>query len=85
MKIQAVLICTAALLSPAAMAGDDPANKDKGDTFTSLDTDADGKLSQEEVATHSGLSASFAKLDGDSDGYISKREFRRNTMRKPKD
>ena len=85
MKTQLILLCSAALLSTAAIAEDTDSSKNKGDTFASLDVDSDGKLSQEEVASNSGLTASFTKLDGDSDGFISKREFRRNTMPKPKD
>jgi hypothetical protein len=81
MKYQLVLVCSAALISGAALANDDKASGKAG-TFETLDTDSDGKLSQEEVAGNDGVASNFAALDGNSDGFISKREFRRNTMPK---
>jgi Ca2+-binding EF-hand superfamily protein len=83
MKYQVILLASAALVSTAAIAGDDKDAKGATSTFQALDKDADGKLSQEEVAGNTGLSGSFEKLDSNSDGFISKREFNRNTMRKP--
>jgi Ca2+-binding EF-hand superfamily protein len=84
MKYQIILLASAALVSTAAIAGDDKDKDSKGatSTFKTLDADADGKLSKEEVAGNEGLSGSFDRLDSNSDGYVSKREFQRNTMPK---
>ena len=85
MKYQIILLASAALVSTAAMAGDDESKHSKGKTtvFETLDKDADGKLTQEELSGNEALSASFSRLDGDKDGFVSKREFQRNTVRKP--
>jgi Ca2+-binding EF-hand superfamily protein len=83
MKNQIVLLCSAALLSTAAVAAEDQPRQGTNATFETLDTDADGQLSRDEVAGNSTLSGNFAALDGNSDGFVSKREFRRNTMPKP--
>jgi Ca2+-binding EF-hand superfamily protein len=84
MKYQIILLAAAALVSTAAIAGDDKDKDSKGEPsmFKTLDADADGKLSKEEVAGNEGLSGSFDRLDSNSDGYVSKREFQRNTMPK---
>jgi Ca2+-binding EF-hand superfamily protein len=84
MKYQIILLASAALVSTAAMAGDnEKQSKSETSAFEMLDKDADGKLTQEEVSGNETLSASFTRLDGDNDGVISKREFQRNTRRKP--
>lgn len=86
MKTRLILVCSAALLTSAALADD----KDKvesnggGSTFKTLDADNDGKISKEEAAANEHFANSFDKLDGNSDGYVSKREFQRNTMKRPK-
>ena len=85
MKNQLIVLCTAALLSTAAVADENRADNDKSDPFASLDADSDGTLSKEELSGSASLAASFDKLDGNSDGFISKREFRRNTRPKPQD
>lgn len=87
MKTRIILLCSAALLSSAALANEaanDTDAKGAGATFKALDTDGDGKLSKDEAAANTQLSASFDKLDGNSDGFVSKREFQRNTMPRPK-
>jgi Ca2+-binding EF-hand superfamily protein len=84
MKNQMVLLCSAALLCTAALAGEEKSNEGASATFETLDADADGKLSRDEVAGNSTLSGNFAALDGNSDGFVSKREFQRNTMPKPR-
>lgn len=84
MKTTLIAFCTAALLSGAALANDPDAANDKSDAFATLDSDSDGKLSKEEAAGSSSLSASFTMIDRNSDGYISRSEYRRNTMPKPK-
>jgi Ca2+-binding EF-hand superfamily protein len=85
MKSPLVLLCSAALLSTAALAAEDtqPTNA-KSDSFTALDSDGDGKVSKDEAAGHEDIVNAFDKLDRDRDGFVSKREFRRNTMPKPK-
>jgi Ca2+-binding EF-hand superfamily protein len=84
MKSQLVLLCSAALLSTAAMAEDTQRTKSSSDSFTTLDADGDGKVSKEEAAGHETIANSFDKLDQDRDGFVTKKEFRRNTMPKPK-
>jgi Ca2+-binding EF-hand superfamily protein len=82
MKYHLILLSCAALASTGALADDSKSGKGATSTFEALDKDADGKLSQEEVAGNDTLSSNFAKLDANSDGFVSKGEFRRNTMRK---
>ena len=84
MKTRLILLCSAALLTSAALADDKTDTKSGGDTFTTLDADGDGKISKEEAATNEHFAATFDRLDGNSDGFVSKREFRRNTMKRPK-
>jgi Ca2+-binding EF-hand superfamily protein len=87
MKTRIILMCSAALLTSAALANDEANDMDtKGSSgsFASLDADGDGKLSKDEAAANDHIAASFDKLDGNSDGYVTKREFRRNTMHRPK-
>jgi Ca2+-binding EF-hand superfamily protein len=88
MKTRLVVLCSSALLSIAtlpALAEDNDSRGDRKDMFASLDSDADGQLTKEEVASHSGLADSFTMIDRNSDGYISKGEFRRNVRSKPAD
>lgn len=85
MKSHLVFLCSAALLSTAALAGDDTQRtKVSGDSFASLDADGDGKVSKDEAAGHEEIVNNFDRLDKDRDGFVTKREFRRNTMPKPK-
>ena len=93
MKTTLVALCTAALLSGAALANDPQSTNDRdsaardgsgNDAFASLDTDSDGKLSKDEAAASDNLKSSFTMIDRNSDGYISRGELRRNTMPKPK-
>ena len=84
MKTSLILLCSAALLSSAVLADDKMESKSSGDTFKSLDTDNDGKISKEEAAANEHFAAGFDRLDGNSDGYVTKREFNRNTMKRPK-
>jgi Ca2+-binding EF-hand superfamily protein len=86
MKTALIAFCSAAILSGAALAEDTYSDKDKNknDAFATLDADSDGKLSKDEAAGSTSLSASFSMIDRDSDGYISRGEYRRNTMPKPK-
>jgi len=86
MKNQWVLLCAAALVSTGAVAGDDKEKDKSGSqgTFKTLDTDADGRISQQEASADSTLASNFSTLDTNADGYVSEREFRSNTMPKPK-
>ena len=83
MKHSLAILCSAALLSTAALAEDKPSTKDP-DMFGTLDADGDGKISKTEATGNEDLARNFDTLDGNSDGYVTKREFRRNTMPKPK-
>jgi Ca2+-binding EF-hand superfamily protein len=78
-----VLLCSAALLTTAAVAEDTRQTKGSADLFAKLDADGDGKVSKQEAAGSESFSHNFAALDGNADGYVTKREFQRNTMPKP--
>jgi Ca2+-binding EF-hand superfamily protein len=85
LKPHLALLCSAALLSTAALADDDTQRtKASSDSFAALDADGDGKVSKDEAAGHEDIVNSFDRLDRDRDGFVTKREFRRNTMPKPK-
>jgi hypothetical protein len=84
MKTGLILLCSAALLSTAAIADDKSDSTGSGGTFKSLDADGDGKITKDEAAANAHFANSFDKLDRNSDGYVSKREFRLNTMKRPK-
>lgn len=84
MKTRLIVLCSAALLSTAALAEDEPRQSNSSDAFSSLDADSDGKVSKEEASGHESIVNNFDRLDRDGDGFVSKREFRRNTMPKPK-
>ena len=85
MKTRLIVLCSAALLSTAALAAEDgKSQSNSSDTFASLDADSDGKVSKEEASGHEAIVNSFDRLDRDRDGFVSKKEFRRNTMPKPK-
>jgi Ca2+-binding EF-hand superfamily protein len=84
MKPAFVLLCSAALLSTAALADEKTDSKSGGAAFKTLDADGDGKISKEEAAANEHFAAGFDRLDGNSDGYVTKREFQRNTMHRPK-
>lgn len=43
--------------------------------FTSLDIDADGRISMEEARSDARVADGFAEADKDSDGYLSAEEF----------
>jgi hypothetical protein len=75
-----IVLIGAALLSAAAMSGDDkyktdPATKSTAATFESLDKNADSQISKTEAAADKMLSDSFASADTNGDGYLSKSEF----------
>jgi hypothetical protein len=78
------LVVAAALLSSAAIAEESPRNMESSDTFSRLDADGDEKISKDEAAASESIAMGFDRLDGNSDGFVSKREFRRNTMARPK-
>ena len=84
MKLRLIALCSAALLSTAAIAEDGSRKSNPSDAFASLDADSDGKVSKEEASGHESIADNFDRLDRDRDGFVSKKEFRRNTMPKPK-
>ena len=84
MKHKIAFVCAAALLTSAAFAEDAAKPKSGVEAkFESLDKDADGRLSKEELSSDSGLSGSFHTIDGNSDGYVTKEEFRAKVKTKP--
>jgi Ca2+-binding EF-hand superfamily protein len=75
-----IVLIGAAVLSVAAMAGDDKYKTDTtmkstAATFESLDKNADSQISKTEAAADKMLSDSFASADTNGDGYLSKSEF----------
>jgi len=82
MKYSLIVLCAAALASPAVMANDEGAPKDSNDLFATVDADSDGKVSKEEAATNKSFEKNFDALDGNHDGTVTEREYRRNTMPK---
>jgi hypothetical protein len=84
MKTRLILLCSAALLTTAALANDNSKRDGAGstDVFKALDTDGDGKVSKSEAAANESFANSFDRLDGNSDGFVTKREYHRNTMPK---
>lgn len=82
----------ALLTSAAAFANEDPSQAQTpattpGDTsmatdtqwpeFTTLDTNGDGYVSQEEAAANASLAAKFSELDTDKNGALSSSEYRK--------
>jgi len=86
MKHKFAFVCAAtlAMVTTAAFA-EEAAQPKKGvdAKFESLDKDADGRLSKEELSSDSGLAGSFSVIDGDSDGYVTMNEFRAKVKKKP--
>jgi Ca2+-binding EF-hand superfamily protein len=86
MKHKFAFVCAAAfaLVSTAALAEGDAKPKNSVEAkFESLDKDADGRLSKEELSGDKGLSWSFSTIDGNSDGYVTMDEFRAKVKMKP--
>jgi hypothetical protein len=69
-----IAIATAAMLSTAAVAGDDP-KQHTAATFESLDKNADQQISRTEAAADKTVADKFASLDTNGDGYVSRSEF----------
>ena len=63
MKTSLAILCAAALISGAAVAGDDEKRDAGRSSFASLDADSDGKISKDEASGNASLSASFDRLD----------------------
>lgn len=61
------IVLGAALFTSAAVAG--------GTTFSNLDTNHDGKISQEEAAANPSVAAQFDKADSNQDGSLEESEF----------
>ena len=45
------------------------------DSFNSLDTDHDGRISSAEAAASTGLNGRFRSMDRDGDGYVNQQEY----------
>jgi hypothetical protein len=81
MKTSHTLIAAAvaALIAGGASAGDQYGNKDKsskaGSTFSTLDTDRDGRISRTEASSDTTID--FATADANGDGYLSNAEFKK--------
>lgn len=58
---------------------DEMKGTDMETTFESIDTDADGVISMEEVSEHEVLQLAFEELDTDEDGSISEEEYQKLT------
>ena len=69
-----IAIATAALLSTAALAGDD-SKSHAAATFESLDKNADQQISRTEAAADKMVADRFSSLDTNGDGYVSKSEY----------
>jgi hypothetical protein len=65
---------SSSMQSSSAMSSDKPM------PWKQLDTNKDGKLSKEEVAGDSQLTADFDAADTNKDGFLSKVEFRAHRM-----
>jgi Ca2+-binding EF-hand superfamily protein len=89
MKAKPFLIAGAAALllpfgaaiaqSPAQSPPSDPATQaqpaqQKGATFESLDTDADGRISKTEAAANQNVLDQFSRYDKDGNGFIERAE-----------
>jgi len=71
-----MIFLTAALLSTAAIAGEDDIPKaSAASTFEALDKNADQQISKTEAAADKAVSDKFASMDTNGDGYVSKSEF----------
>ena len=51
------------------------ASDDYGQQFDKLDTNADGRLSREEVATYPEIAQRFEQIDANKDGFLSRVEL----------
>ena len=72
----------AILAAPAVMAQSEPAASATA-TFQSLDKNADGVLSADEIPSDHPLAKDFAKADADGDGKLSQAEFDAYSAAKP--
>lgn len=92
------IVAVAALLAPAAaFANEDPSQTpapatNPGDTsmateaqwpeFTTLDTNGDGYVTQEEARASTELAAKFTELDADKNGALSSSEYQKGRKSK---
>jgi hypothetical protein len=61
--------------APPTAAGQPPSMM-KGDVWSQLDSDHDGRISTSEGRVNADFSTRFAKLDADGDGFVSETEYR---------
>jgi hypothetical protein len=77
-KLVPFIATTAALFSVTAFADDSMKSSSQSTmqpTFSSLDRNADAKLSKEEAQGDRSLAANFSGADTDGDGFLSKTEY----------
>ena len=80
MKIQTLSAAVIALMSSAALAGNDGVaisseTQVSSPGFVQLDTNADGTLDKSEVQADANLGADWKELDRNDDGTVSRSEF----------
>ena len=78
MKLRIITGVVAALAAGAAIAGDPmttTASTDAAATFKSLDTDGNGRISENEAAGHAELSAGYRTAVSDSASGMTMEEF----------
>jgi hypothetical protein len=71
----AVMAATAYGQSSASMPGTSPSQGAGAASFTTLDANRDGRISQTEAAMHTELSGAFSTADANSDGALTQSEF----------
>lgn len=70
MNVQTAIAAAALALSAAAIA-----NEPQEVTFSTLDTDRNGTIDQQESEAHPELARSFSNADRDQDGRLNQSEF----------
>jgi EF hand domain-containing protein len=60
--------------TPPPPAPDSPPQQQQGATFEQLDVNGDDKISKEEAAANSNVSAQFSRYDQDGNGFIERAE-----------
>jgi hypothetical protein len=74
-KIHCLAAIAAVALAGSAFAGDLGIDAKANVSLSSIDTDADGKVSKTEAASNEKLAQKFDSLDANKDGNLDKGEF----------